>query len=75
MTKDERFLIEIYRKLKESDRETCNPEDIALELGYNTRLMNNILKGLMQANLVKRYTPDEITLTPRGFEVARSLLV
>jgi DNA-binding MarR family transcriptional regulator len=73
MTKDERFLIELYRKLRENPDGVCDPRLIAKELNYNERLMKNILKGLMQANLVKRYSDEEVGLTERGREVAESL--
>ncbi len=73
MTKDERFLVELYRKLRENLDATCDPHSIANELNYNERLMKNILRGLMQANLVKRYSEEEIGLTERGLEVARTL--
>jgi Mn-dependent DtxR family transcriptional regulator len=73
MTKDERFLIELYRALKGSNR-LINPLEIAKRLNYKENLTKNILKGLRQANLIKIYGPEEIELTERGIEVARSLL-
>ncbi|MCC5831451.1 MAG: hypothetical protein JJU12_00205 [Chlamydiales bacterium] len=74
MTKDERFLVELYKKLKGDLESTCNPYLLGRELNYKEHLMKNILKGLMQANLVKRYSEEEIGLTKRGREVAESLM-
>lgn len=73
MTKDERFLMELYKQ-HEKKVEFVDPKKIAEILGFKEHLTKNILKGLIQANLVKRYTPDEVALTERGREVARSLL-
>lgn len=72
MTKDERFLVEMYRKMSESG-ETIDPYQVGKGLGYNDHLITNILKMLMQANLVKRYDPHSVALTVRGQEVARSM--
>lgn len=66
MTKDERFLIELSRR-GESD-----PLALGKSLGYKEHLVNNILRGLMQANLVKRIGAC-VALTARGEEVAREL--
>jgi Mn-dependent DtxR family transcriptional regulator len=76
MTKDERFLIEIYKASqasKEPDEE-INPVPIAKKLGYKEHLTKELLKGMRQANLIKIYSPEAIILTERGREVARSLL-
>jgi Mn-dependent DtxR family transcriptional regulator len=76
MTKDERFLIELYRAvIAAGDPEgSVNPKQIANKLGYKENLTKEILKGLRQANLVKIYSPEEVVLTERGLGVARSLL-
>lgn len=73
MTKDERFLVELYKELKENLDGTIDPHIIAKKLGLKDHLLKNILQGLIQANLVKRYSPDEIGLTERGIGVAESL--
>lgn len=76
MTKDERFLIEIYRTIKASGNfnNSINPLQIAKKQGYKELLMKEILKGLRQANLIKIYGPEEITITERGIVVAQSLM-
>jgi Mn-dependent DtxR family transcriptional regulator len=76
VTKDERFLIELYRfAAAHGDPEgVVNPVQIAQKLGYKEHLTKEILKGLRQANLIRIYGPEEILLTERGREVARSLL-
>lgn len=74
MTKDEKFLITLYRHVQGREETTYNPRLLAKEMGWNDHLLNNVLKGLMQANLVKRYSPEEIGLTSRGLEVAEGLV-
>jgi Mn-dependent DtxR family transcriptional regulator len=75
-TKDERFLIELYRAVLSShDPEgSVNPIPIAKRLGYKENLTKNILKGLRQANLIVIYGPEEVLLTSRGVDVAHSLI-
>ena len=73
MTKDERLLREIYKKLQ-TGRETVNPFDIGHDLGFKDHQITIILRGLMQANLVKRFAPEEVALTSRGQEVALTLV-
>lgn len=74
MTKDEKFLITLYRHVQGKEEGIYNPRLLAKELGWTDHLLNNVLKGLMQANLVKRYSPEEIGLTSRGLEVAEGLV-
>ncbi len=76
MTKDERFLIDLYRALKASGKleNSINPMQMAQKRGYKELLAKNILKGLRQANLIKFLSPEEIVLTTRGIDVARDLL-
>lgn len=75
MTKDERLLIELYRETQKNKPEgTVNLLQVATALGFKEKLTREILKGLMQANLVKWSTSEEVALTERGIEVARSLL-
>ena len=73
MTKDERLLLEIYKETLAGGK-VVNPLKIAQRLGFKEKLTQNILRGLMQANFLKRYTPEEFSLTPGGVEMARSLL-
>lgn len=72
MTKDERFLIELYKRGSSVDT-AIDPYPIAKALGFQDHLMGNILRGLAQANLVSREGTD-VKLTPRGEEVVRHLL-
>jgi Mn-dependent DtxR family transcriptional regulator len=76
VTKDERLLIELFRAweaLKDPEA-SINPIPIAKRLGYKEIQTKEMLKGLRQANLIKIYSPEEIVLTERGCDVARSLL-
>ena len=72
MTKDERFLLEMYRKLETLD-DTLDPYQLAKDLGYSERLTQNILRGLCQANFIKKYDEDEVGLTERGIELAKAV--
>lgn len=72
MTKDELFVKELYKHLKE--QETVDPFLVGRRLGYSERQVKNILRGLMQANFVKRFAEGEVALTSLGEELARSLL-
>lgn len=76
MTKDERFLIELYHALKMSGdlENSINPMEVAKQHGYKELLAKNILKGLRQANLIKIYGPEEIIMTERGVLVVHALL-
>lgn len=69
MTKDERFLIEL---LKRGETATC--KEMASALSLSEKQFKNILKGLMQANFIKRLSDEKITLTSRGVDVAQDLL-
>ena len=73
MTKDERFLIELYRAAQAAEV-VVNPVPLAKKLGYKENLTKELLKGLRQANLVKIISPQEVELTERGVQVARALL-
>ena len=72
MTKDERFLAEIYRLLGDME-ESVDPYQVGEKLGYSKHVTTNILQMLMQANFVKRYKPHQVTLTARGRQVAKSI--
>ena len=72
MTRDERFLKEIY-KIHQKGKKRINPQKLGAVLGLSERQIASILRGLMRSNLVKRLGPDEIGLTPRGEEVALTL--
>lgn len=75
MTKDERFLIALYKKIQTSPSdEWINPHPIGKSLGYQDHLLNNILRGLAQANLIKQEGPEAVKLTTRGEAVVKSLL-
>lgn len=76
MTKDERFLVELYRTLNSSGNLEAgiNPQQLAKKLGYKELLTKDILKGLRQANFIIIDGPEEIAITQRGIDVARSLL-
>ena len=68
MTKDERLLLELY-----NSEEGVEQSVLMEKLHFSPRQIKTILQGLMQANLVKRFGPDEVGLTERGRTVAQSL--
>ncbi len=73
MTKDERYLVEVYKSVK-TPTECTSAKSITDKLGFKEKLTQNILRGLMQANLVKWCDADQICLTDRGVKVVQSLL-
>ena len=76
MTKDERFLIELYKAAVASGNpdEAINPQPIIKRLGYKELLIKDIVKLLAKANFIKVYGPEEIVVTENGRNLARSLL-
>lgn len=75
MTKDERFLIEIFKKANEAGDPFCavDPMQVAQHIGFSPRQAGTILRGLCQANFLKKQG-DRVHLTPRGEELVRSLI-
>ncbi len=73
MTKDEKYLVELYRRLQDDLEGSYDPLLLAKELKFSDRLVQNILRGLMQANFVKYTSSKKISLTDRGCELAQSL--
>lgn len=76
MTKDERFLVELFKAAVASgDPEApLNPQPIIKRLGYKELLIKDILKGLTKANFIKIEGPEELVVTEGGRALARSLL-
>ncbi|NGX61605.1 MAG: hypothetical protein K940chlam9_01092 [Chlamydiae bacterium] len=73
MTKDEKYLTELYRLVEGSPERGVDPACVGSNLGYSDRQTKNILKGLMKANFVVYHNSDEVALTSRGLSLAQSL--
>ena len=71
MTKDERFLVEIYRKANSDG--TVDPFQVGYVLGFSDHITKNILKMLMKANFVKQNGSNTVSLTTRGRVVAKEM--
>ncbi len=76
MTKDERFLLELFKAAEASGNpdEAVNPQPIIKRLGYKELLIKDIVKLLAKANFIKVYGPQEIVVTENGRNLAKSLL-
>lgn len=76
MTKDERFLLEIFRRIqaKGDPKGTIDALKLGKELGMRDHLAGNILGGLMKANFIKKYGENEFGLTELGRKIAQSLM-
>lgn len=68
MTKDERFLLELYL-LKLSGVDSIDPYELGKKLSYSERQTKNIINWLAQANFIKKIE-NEITITPHGETLA-----
>jgi predicted transcriptional regulator len=76
-TKDERFVLALYKKAKESGNieNTFNCYEIGSSVGLQFRAVDAICRLLIQSNFIKKKKgEDEIYLTPRGIELAENLL-
>ena len=76
MTKDERFLIEIFQAIQATPNAqgAADPRQIAKKLGYKEVLTYEIIKGLRKANFIKMNSEEQVVLTERGELLARTLL-
>lgn len=75
MTRDERFLVELFLLTQNSIDEGIDSLEVGKKLGYKEKLIYNILRGLMQANFVKRVDDDAIKLTPQGLALVKDLML
>ncbi len=74
MTRDERFLIQVYKMTHAVKVKDISPEKVGASLAYSERLIKNILRGLMQANFLRRTHGENIQLTEQGLELIKSLI-
>ncbi len=76
MTRDEKFLLELFKESKGSSREKTgiDPDHISKKLGLSERQTKTILRWLFQANIIKTLEGNQIYLTSHGESVARSLI-
>lgn len=75
-TKDELFLIAIYRHYQKTDEpdEPFDPGVIGKTIGYNPTSCNSMAKMLHRANFLRKKEEGLYTLSPFGEQLARSLL-
>lgn len=75
-TKEERFLIELYRKtidLKNKEK-TFDSFVLGKILGMSQRLIKTTIQILAQANFIKKLDNTKILLTEHGEKLVKSLL-
>lgn len=77
-TKDEHFVIELYRATQEKGEEeepSCfNRYDIGNRSGLNPKAVDAICKLLIQANFIRKSSEDEVYLTDHGKGLAIRLV-
>lgn len=76
MTKEERFIITLYREAKRFG-DSQMPMDrykIGKLIGEKTKSINTICQILTQSNFIKKLEENEIRLTPNGINLAKQLL-
>lgn len=75
-TKDERFVLALYKIAQESgDLEgNINRYKAGESIGLHYRAVDAICRLLVQANFIKKAGEDEIYLTPHGIKLAEQLL-
>lgn len=75
-TKDERFVLALYKIAKESgDIEgNYNKYQVGESIGLHYRAVDAICRLLIQANFIKKAGEEDIYLTPHGIKLAEQLL-
>ncbi len=75
-TKDERFVLALYKIAKETgDIEgSYNRYEVGQSIGLHYRGVDAICRLLVQANFIKKAGEEEIFLTPHGIKLAEQLL-
>lgn len=75
-TKDEHYVIWLYRLAKEAgDIEMpLSRYAVGEKAGVNEKGTNAICKLLIQANFIRKAEEDEVKLTPHGIKLAERLL-
>ncbi len=76
-TKEMRFMIALYRMVRDrNDFESpVNTKDVAKVIGLHDKSVHLMCKGLRRANFIKILDEeDNVTITPQGIELAKSLL-
>lgn len=73
-TPDERFLIAIYKRVKDGNTEPFTYLEIAKSIGQKETASKNIAKHLAQANFIRKVDDDLFELTDRGIAFVEELL-
>lgn len=74
-TKDEQFLLRHYEMALElgNPEMPLNREAVGRTIGLSPKTTKTICALLAQANFIRKYSDDEITLTPHGINLAKNL--
>lgn len=75
-TKDERFVLALYKIAKESGDVEGNYHKyhVGESIGLHYRAVDAICRLLIQANFIKKAGEEDIYLTPHGIKLAEQLL-
>lgn len=75
-TKDEQYVIALYETVLASGdlEESFDRYQIGEKARINPKAVDAICKLLIQANFIKKRGESEVYLTPRGQELAKTLL-
>lgn len=73
-TKEERYILQLYRSAKEQSNEYAvfDCYQIGEKIGYSERLVKNTVKLLAQANFIRK-KDNEIYLTDHGLSLISTL--
>ena len=75
-TKDEQFVLWLYRTAKEAgDVEgALNRYEVGAKAGLKQKGVDAICKILIQANFIRKADEEQVRLTPHGIKLAERLL-
>lgn len=74
-TKDERFILTLHASTEKEDSQwtSINPYSIGDKLGQSQKVVKTIVRLLAQANFVKKWKDNSISLTEKGEELVSIL--
>lgn len=76
LTKEEHFLIAVYRHVKnlEDPTEPFDPIPIGKSIGYNPKSVEGMANWLRKGNFLRKEDEETYRLTEHGQRLARTLL-
>lgn len=74
-TKDENFMLRLHDKAaKVNDFETCfDRYDIGRQVGLQPKAVDTICNTLAQANFIKKEGKIDVSITPQGIRLVKTL--